>query len=77
MFDLNKLKLLDVECLKYYCLNLESYLKHDLQSDTYGKELASELKILKDMLPKETTKAIEVLNYVKRTGGCFPNGWNA
>ena len=47
LFDLNKLKLLDVECLKCYCLNIESYLKYDLQSDIDGKELASELKFLK------------------------------
>jgi len=73
LFDLNKLKLLDVECLKCYCPNLESYLRHDLQSDIDRKELASELKFLKDMLSKQTTKAIKVLNYIKRTGCCFSN----
>ena len=74
---MNKLKSLDIEGLKCCCLNLESYLKHDLQSDIDGKELASDPRILKILLTKETTKAIEMLNYIKRTGDCFPNAWNA
>ena len=47
-----------------------------MQFDIDGNELAFELRILKDMLPKEPTKTIKVLNYIKRIGGCFPNAWN-
>ena len=33
--------------------------------------------MLKEVLPKETTKPIDVLNYLKVMDGCFPNTWIA
>ncbi|XP_058222957.1 uncharacterized protein LOC131332676 [Rhododendron vialii] len=42
-----------------------------------GKELSLELKVLKDGLPKEVNKPIEVLNHLKTMDNCFPNSWIA
>ena len=77
LYDLRKLKFVNNDSLKNYCSNLEDLMKHDGVSDINGKDLFSELQILKEGLPKETNKAIEVLNYLKEMDGCFPNAWIA
>ncbi|XP_052184180.1 uncharacterized protein LOC127796197 [Diospyros lotus] len=53
--------------------NLEKSLTHNGHSDIDGDDLFLELTILKYSLPKETKKAIDVVNYLKRMDGCFPN----
>ncbi|XP_028085424.1 zinc finger MYM-type protein 1-like [Camellia sinensis] len=63
------------ECLKAYCVNLEDFLKHDELSDIDGRDLFSELNVLKEVLPEGIKRPIEVLNYLKTTDGCFPNAW--
>eukprot|EP00268_Persea_americana_P057483 TRINITY_DN6893_c0_g1_i5.p1 TRINITY_DN6893_c0_g1~~TRINITY_DN6893_c0_g1_i5.p1 ORF type:complete len:136 (-),score=19.62 TRINITY_DN6893_c0_g1_i5:701-1108(-) len=60
-----------------YCVNLETFLSKDALSDIDGRNLFSELKVLKENLPKETKKPIDVLNYLKVMDGCFPNAWIA
>ena len=77
LYDLRKLKSVNNDSLKNYCSNLEDLMKHDGVFDINGKDLFSELQILKEGLPKETNKAIEVLNYLKEMDGCFPNAWIA
>ena len=32
---------------------------------------------MKEVLPKKTTKPIDMLNYLKVMDGCFPNAWIA
>src|SRR5579862_4064742 len=50
---------------------------HGSTLDIDGRDLYLELKLLKEYLTKETKKAIDVLNYLKRMDGTFPNAWIA
>ncbi|XP_028121102.1 zinc finger MYM-type protein 1-like [Camellia sinensis] len=76
-FDENKLNSTNDECLETYCANLEEFLKHDGLIDVDGRDLFSELKVFKKVLPKEINRPIEVMNYLKLIDGCFPNAWIA
>ena len=77
LFDLKKLQTADENCLKCWCDKLEEFLKYDGDSDIDGMKLFSELQIVRNCLPKETKKAIEVLDYIKMMDCCFPNVWIA
>jgi hypothetical protein len=48
--------------LQNKCLNLEGFLKYDLD----GLDLFSELKVLKEILQIEKSAPIDILNYIKR-----------
>ncbi|XP_028119299.1 zinc finger MYM-type protein 1-like [Camellia sinensis] len=76
-FDENKLNSTNDESLKTYCANLEDFLKHDGLMDVDGRDLCSELKVFKEILPKEINRPIEVMNYLKLMDGYFPNAWIA
>ena len=71
LFDLKMLNFIDDESLKSHCDTLEDKLKHDNLYDIDGRDLYLELKLLKEYLPNETKKAIDVLNYLKRMDGTF------
>ena len=60
-----KLKSLDDDSLQKYCLNLESFLKHDIYYDIDDLDLFSELKILKEILQIKEYTPIDILNYIK------------
>ncbi|XP_058223043.1 uncharacterized protein LOC131332765 [Rhododendron vialii] len=77
LFDVKKLNSMTGQCLMAHCVKLEDVLKHEGTSDIDGKDLFSELQVLKDCLPRETTKPVEVLNFLKQMEGCFPNAWIA
>jgi hypothetical protein len=47
--------------LQNKCLNLEGFLKQDLD----GLDLFSELKVLKEILQIEESAPIDILNYIK------------
>jgi hypothetical protein len=49
-------------------LNLEDFLKHDLE----GLDLFLELKVLKEILQIKENVPIDILNYIKRLDS-FPN----
>jgi hypothetical protein len=68
LFDFKRLKSLDDDGLQNKCLNLEGFLKHDLD----GLDLFSELKVLKEILQIEESASIDILNYIKRLDS-FPN----
>ena len=72
LFDLKDLNATNDEALMSYCVNLETFLSKDVLSDIDGRDLFSELKVLKEVLPKETTKPIDVLNYLKVMDVVFP-----
>ncbi|XP_028068329.1 uncharacterized protein LOC114270912 [Camellia sinensis] len=59
LFDLKKLSSTNKECLKTYCVNLEDFLKHDELSDIDGRDLFSELNVLKEVLPEGIKRPIE------------------
>ena len=65
-FNFEKLKALDDNSLKKYCLNLESFLKHDVYYDIDGLDLFLELKFLKEVMQIDENIPINVLNYLKR-----------
>ena len=44
-----------------------------MDSDIDGDELFSGLKIVRKCLPKDTKRAIEVLDYLKMMDSCFSN----
>ena len=54
--------------MQKYCLNLETFLKYDIQSS----DLSSELKVLKKVLNMEENTPIDTLNYIKMLDS-FPN----
>ena len=72
LFNIKKLKSLNEEDLKKYCLNLEFFLKHGDYSDIDGLDLFSELKVLKEVLQIEISNPIDVLSFIKRSDS-FPN----
>ena len=73
LFDLGKSKSFSSECLMKSCVNLEEILKHGGVSDIYERDLFMELVVLREVLPEEVKKSIEVLNYLKAKEECFPN----
>ncbi|XP_012833173.1 PREDICTED: zinc finger MYM-type protein 1-like [Erythranthe guttata] len=77
LLDLKKWKLVDDECLKASCVKLQCFLKNDMESDIDGEDLFNELRVLREILPKEAETAIGVLNYLKAMNGSFPNAWVA
>ncbi|XP_070664640.1 uncharacterized protein [Malus domestica] len=78
LYNLKKLKDVDNDSLKGFCINLEGFLKHGEHSDIDGKDLFIELRmILRETLPKEINRAMEVLKYIRQMDGRFPNAWVA
>ena len=77
LFDFKKLQTADENCLKCWCDKLEEFLKYDGDSDIDWMKSFSKLQIVRNCLPKETKKAIEVLDYIKMMDCCFPNVWIA
>ncbi|XP_010501913.1 PREDICTED: zinc finger MYM-type protein 1-like [Camelina sativa] len=73
LFDLKKLKLSNDDTLKTSCVNLEAALRNDMVSDIVGEELLLERQVLREVIPKEVQKPIEVLDFLKRMQGCYPN----
>ncbi|XP_022851453.1 zinc finger MYM-type protein 1-like [Olea europaea var. sylvestris] len=73
LFNSERLKSMDVNSLLKSCKNLEQYLSHNGHLDIIGDDLCTELLVLKCYLPGETKRAIDVLNYLKKMNGCFPN----
>ena len=60
--------LVDID-LKAKCLNLEKFLTHDNVSDIDGSELHLELRVLREMLKRDsksqTKTPIEIMNFVQ------------
>ena len=50
LFSIKKLKSLDINNLKQYCLNLECSLKHNNHSNIDGLYLFIELKIVREII---------------------------
>ncbi|XP_022858956.1 zinc finger MYM-type protein 1-like [Olea europaea var. sylvestris] len=73
LFNMDRLKIMPVDSLLKSCMNLEQYLEHNGHSDIIGDDLCSELIVLRCYLTSETKRAIDVLHYLKKMNGCFPN----
>ena len=72
LFNSNKLQSMDNMKLQSCCKNLEDALKKGEVSDCDENDLFVELKLLREMLPKENMGALYLLNFLKRFT-CFPN----
>lgn len=59
------------------CIKLEDYLSYGTRSNIDGRDLYTELKIMKRTLPAETKKPLEILHYLQKLQACFPNVWVA
>ncbi|CAN6712277.1 unnamed protein product [Malus baccata var. baccata] len=66
LFNLKKLKDIDNDSLKSFCINLEGFLKHGEHFDIDGNDLFIKLRILRETLPKEINRAMEVLKYIRQ-----------
>ncbi|XP_062085682.1 uncharacterized protein LOC133791782 [Humulus lupulus] len=73
LFDFEKLKSADDDSLKNFCINLTNLMKHGEISDLDNDDLYQELYILRQSLPKETKRAIDVLSYIKEVDDSYPN----
>jgi hypothetical protein len=67
LYDSRKLKLLDDNELKEYCVKFHSTFSHDNSSNVDLDDLLSELRVLKFTLLTETVSTIDVLKFVKDT----------
>jgi hypothetical protein len=72
LFTSDKLQSLDNANLKSCCCHFENALKHIEQSDIDGNELCVELKLLRQILPREKMRVIDILKFLKGVD-CFPN----
>lgn len=52
-------------------------MKHGDISDLENYDLYQELYMLRQSLPKETKRVIDVLSYIKEVDGSYPNAWIA
>ncbi|CAA7027641.1 unnamed protein product [Microthlaspi erraticum] len=77
LFGLKKLKSAKDDELMESCMKLEASLEKDGVSDVDGKHLFMELQFLRGTIPKEITRATEMLEFLKRMNGCYPNTWIA
>lgn len=73
LFDLKKLTDASEDTLRASCLNLEASLRNGTHSDIVGDDLFMELKILRESIPEEVQKPIEVLDFLKRMEDCYQN----
>ncbi|XP_058185556.1 uncharacterized protein LOC131302772 [Rhododendron vialii] len=60
-----KFKSVSEDQLMEHCTKLESFLEYKQRGDIYGKELFQELRHLKIILPREVTKSIDILDFIK------------
>ncbi|XP_065870627.1 uncharacterized protein [Euphorbia lathyris] len=72
LFTSHKLLSLDDMSLKSSCIQFENALKFNEQSDVDGNELFVELKLLRELLPRDIMKPIDILTFLKGLD-CFPN----
>ncbi|XP_058185930.1 uncharacterized protein LOC131303155 [Rhododendron vialii] len=60
-----KFKSVSEDQLMEHCTKLESFLEYKQRGDIYGNELFQELRHLKIILPREVTKSIDILDFIK------------
>ncbi|XP_022878641.1 uncharacterized protein LOC111396435 [Olea europaea var. sylvestris] len=73
LYNLDRLKSMQVDNLLKSCMNFEQYLKHNGHLNIIGDDLSLELIVLRCCLTTETKRAIDVLHYLKKMNGYFPN----
>ncbi|KAL5548089.1 hypothetical protein UlMin_003320 [Ulmus minor] len=66
LFNFKKLKSLDEDVLKMYCLNLEEFLKYNEIYYVNGLDLFSKQKVLREIFQKQNNSPIEQLHFIKK-----------
>lgn len=78
LFNVKAMQSADECSLKTFCNSLDLFLTHDGHSDIDGTDLYHELLVLRNVIPENANRAIDVLNYLKRMDeSAFPNAWVA
>ncbi|KAK2635252.1 hypothetical protein Ddye_030044 [Dipteronia dyeriana] len=72
LYNSKKLLSLNDNKLNECCVNLECALKYDRFLDVDSKDLFSELRVLRFVLPKEIKTVVEIFEFVKASD-CYPN----
>ncbi|XP_039050204.1 uncharacterized protein LOC120191298 [Hibiscus syriacus] len=72
LFTSENLQSMDDIKLQSCCSHFENALRRGEFSDCHGNDLFTELKSLREMLPKEMMGAMDILRFLKRFN-CFPN----
>jgi len=72
LFRIGKLSLKPHEQLKANCMDLALYLQSGDEKDICAYDLIEELLICQNIVDKSVTP-IEVLNFIKKSNGAFPN----
>jgi hypothetical protein len=70
LFSSDNLKSLADNDLKAACINLETILRHGEISDVDGEDLFRELKLLREILPREKRTARDILNFLQGRNSC-------
>lgn len=73
LYSPEKLRNISENDLMKCCFDLDISLRDGEKHDIDGAELFSELKILRQMIPEEINKSIEVLQFIKDLQNPFPN----
>lgn len=73
LYSPEKLRSISENDLMKCCFDLDISLRDGEKHDIDGAELFSELKILRQMIPKEINTSIEVLQFIKDLQNPFPN----
>ncbi|KAL8149120.1 hypothetical protein AgCh_006213 [Apium graveolens] len=75
--NFEKLKSIEPEKLRTFFDNLANIINYGESSDLNGDDLYEDLCMLRRNLPEGTKSAIDVLTYIKKMEGSYPNAWIA
>ncbi|XP_040362733.1 uncharacterized protein LOC112166403 [Rosa chinensis] len=70
LFTLETLNSLNDNDMKTACIHLETVLRHGESSDVDGEYLFRELKLLREILPKQRMTTIDILNFLQERNTC-------
>ncbi|KAK0152965.1 Zinc finger MYM-type protein 1 [Merluccius polli] len=73
VFDVKKLRDMEEGELRRRCAGLSDALNTTEYQDVNTQDLFQELRILREMIPKEADTALKTLRFLKRIEGTFPN----
>lgn len=77
LYHVKELKEIKEDKLFQKCTDLESFLSFEEEKDVCGRELFSELKVLREILPAEVVTAAGILRFMNRIQNPFPNAFIA
>ncbi|XP_074352531.1 uncharacterized protein LOC141691666 [Apium graveolens] len=73
LWNFEKLKSIEPEKLRTFCDNLANITNYGENSDHNGDDLYEHLCMLRQNFPESTKSVIDVLTYIKKMEGSYPN----